>query len=618
MRIFAFLAVLFVCFSGPAQAAKIYNYSSFAQIPILHEGRIKPLDSFARLMLKRFSGENNVEGIAATPWLAHTLFDPASAADTKIFRITERDLKEKLGFESSKQKLFSYADLQESLRITAKEAAALQLQDFNTLSPLGQKLVTLHTNALLYAQLLRSLSLILPLDVYVPKKYRGKDRTQKNWTYLELIKLEQRIKTDLQKIIRRKGEDFMRYSRTEKAIAKLGFRLDTIRSGAQNNMILRIMPVHWAGETPQWMAPWPVLQGGQGSPESAAYLALWKEAATAYRSGEAHEWRDRSKALLASIKKQNPDRVSFPRLAAENAYNIYTPIQFSLAFYAITLLIGVIGVYSKKMQPAPLAFAALAAGVTIHIGGLLMRVYILERPPVATIYESALFVAALCAAAGLLLKWKNDNAVALYAGAGCAAAMLLLSPLLLKEDDGLGVLVAVLNTNFWLATHVIVITAGYAACILAGALAHIHLFAKPSKRLNKTKLSALYKLVTSSSLMALLLTTVGTILGGIWADQSWGRFWGWDPKENGALLIVLWLIWVFHAVRGGRFGENGFLVSIAILNIVVAISWFGVNLLGVGLHSYGFTSGLLGIFVGFCAIEVLLITYLWMKNRAQN
>jgi hypothetical protein len=87
---------------------------------------------------------------------------------------------------------------------------------------------------------------------------------------------------------------------------------------------------------------------------------------------------------------------------------------------------------------------------------------------------------------------------------------------------------------------------------------------------------------------ATLFSFVGTVLGGIWADQSWGRFWGWDPKENGALLIVIWCVLYLHARWGKVFGEIG-LMNIAILgNIVTAWSWFGVNMLGVGLHSYGF------------------------------
>ena len=106
------------------------------------------------------------------------------------------------------------------------------------------------------------------------------------------------------------------------------------------------------------------------------------------------------------------------------------------------------------------------------------------------------------------------------------------------------------------------------------------------------------------TLIALFFTTFGTILGGIWGDQSWGRFWGWDPKENGALLIVMWLLMMIHMKVSGLVQAKGFALGMVILNICVALAWFGVNLLNVGLHSYGFTDGVaLNLFI-FVLIEL--------------
>jgi ABC-type transport system involved in cytochrome c biogenesis permease subunit len=105
---------------------------------------------------------------------------------------------------------------------------------------------------------------------------------------------------------------------------------------------------------------------------------------------------------------------------------------------------------------------------------------------------------------------------------------------------------------------------------------------------------------------ALLFSFTGTILGGIWADQSWGRFWGWDPKENGAVLIVLWNALILHARWGGLIRHRGLAVLAVLGNVVTAFSWFGTNLLGIGLHSYGFTqTGFLWL-AGFTAIQLLL------------
>src|SRR5205814_1539479 len=153
---------------------------------------------------------------------------------------------------------------------------------------------------------------------------------------------------------------------------------------------------------------------------------------------------------------------------------------------------------------------------------------------------------------------------------------------------------AVLDTNFWLATHVVVVTLGYASTFVAGLLAIFYIFLGLSTRLLSEKLGkldvgkALTKMVYGIICFATLFSFVGTVLGGIWADQSWGRFWGWDPKENGALIIVLWNALILHVRWGGMVKERG-LINLAVFgNVVTSFSWFGVNLLGIGLHAYGF------------------------------
>jgi cytochrome c biogenesis factor len=132
---------------------------------------------------------------------------------------------------------------------------------------------------------------------------------------------------------------------------------------------------------------------------------------------------------------------------------------------------------------------------------------------------------------------------------------------------------------------------------------------------NKNFLKQNFKNLKTVIILSLLLTTIGTILGGIWADQSWGRFWGWDPKENGALLIVLWLAWLLHGRISQHINEVGFVVGSAFLSIIVILAWFGVNLLNVGLHSYGFISGIAVGIGTFCIFEVILIGALWKLGQ---
>jgi ABC-type transport system involved in cytochrome c biogenesis permease subunit len=220
---------------------------------------------------------------------------------------------------------------------------------------------------------------------------------------------------------------------------------------------------------------------------------------------------------------------------------------------------------------------------------------------VGTLYESVLFVALVVGGMALLMrKSASKSLIALIAG-----GLLMLAPAIEPQNETMGMLSAVLNTNFWLGVHVLTITIGYGLCLVTAALAHLALW-RPGAWERPMQLSALG---------SLLFVTTGTFLGGVWADQSWGRFWGWDPKENGALLIVLWLIWLLHGKLGGQVGPQAYAAGMATLSIIVAIAWFGVNLLGVGLHSYGFITGIATGLVAFMAAQGLLILWLYLRAK---
>jgi ABC-type transport system involved in cytochrome c biogenesis permease subunit len=188
----------------------------------------------------------------------------------------------------------------------------------------------------------------------------------------------------------------------------------------------------------------------------------------------------------------------------------------------------------------------------------------------------------------------------------------------LDKGDTMHVLQAVLDTQFWLSTHVITVTLGYGATFLAGMLgtcAIIHrLLCGLSKTTSRDTLQQqrstqerFYRMTYGVVCFALFFSFIGTVLGGLWADDSWGRFWGWDPKENGALMIVLWNAAILHARWDRWIGQRGFALFAIGGNIVTAWSWFGTNQLGIGLHSYGFTSGVLMLLAGYVLSQLVLI-----------
>ncbi|HEX8312975.1 MAG TPA: cytochrome c biogenesis protein CcsA, partial [Chthoniobacteraceae bacterium] len=230
------------------------------------------------------------------------------------------------------------------------------------------------------------------------------------------------------------------------------------------------------------------------------------------------------------------------------------------------------------------------------------------RPPVTNLYSAAVFIGWAACLLGLMLETVWRNSIGILVAAVIGFSTLLVAHHLSLAGDTMEMMRAVLDSNFWLATHVVIITLGYSATYLAGFLAIIFvvrgLF---TSGLDGGTAKAIDRSVYGIICFATLFSFVGTVLGGIWADQSWGRFWGWDPKENGALLIVLWNALILHARWGGMIRQRGLMACAIFGNIITSMSWFGVNMLGVGLHSYGFIDAAFYWLAGFTVSQLLLI-----------
>ncbi|MEC9092354.1 MAG: cytochrome c biogenesis protein CcsA, partial [Planctomycetota bacterium] len=247
------------------------------------------------------------------------------------------------------------------------------------------------------------------------------------------------------------------------------------------------------------------------------------------------------------------------------------------------------------------------------------RVMITGKAPVTNLYASAVFISWGSVLCGFIIdaivRYASPKASKLGIGALLGSIMgfivILVSFNLALRSDTFGKVEAVLDTQFWLATHVVCVTFGYVAAFVAGALGLVFLVGSAfspifDKDVRRGVSSIIYGIVC----FALLLSFFGTVLGGLWADDSWGRFWGWDPKENGALLIVIWNALILHARWGGMIRERGLATLAVGGNIVTCWSWFGVNELGVGLHSYGFTEGVLSTlcYVAIFHLAVIILS----------
>src|SRR5690606_5134476 len=204
------------------------------------------------------------------------------------------------------------------------------------------------------------------------------------------------------------------------------------------------------------------------------------------------------------------------------------------------------------------AFGLVIIAFILATLGIATRMWLEGRPPVTNLYSSALFVGWGAVALCLVLEYIYKNAIGSAAAGLIGFATLLIAHHLSLGGDTLEMMRAVLDSNFWLATHVVVVTAGYSATFLAGFLAIIYILRGVfTKSLDKATADALARMVYGIVCFATLFSFAGTVLGGIWADQSWGRFWGWDPKENGALIIVIWNAIILHARWGGMIKQRG-------------------------------------------------------------
>jgi ABC-type transport system involved in cytochrome c biogenesis permease subunit len=269
----------------------------------------------------------------------------------------------------------------------------------------------------------------------------------------------------------------------------------------------------------------------------------------------------------------------------------------------------------------------LIIGAVVSTTGIVIRCIIMQRPPITTLYETIIFITTACVIAGLLAELANRKGYALImaAVAGTAGMFLSLRFFTFEGTDSMRQLEAVLITTFWLSTHVPCINLGYAMSMVASIFSMIYLVGrmtggmKPGGDANREVTRMAYGFV----LAGLFFSLVGTVLGGIWANYSWGRFWGWDPKENGALMIVLMNLVILHARMGGYVREVGFHNLNIVLGMITIFSWFATNQLGIGLHAYGAMDnawtwlyriwGLLGALLAFGLVRALLDR--WAKKH---
>ncbi|MFM7070579.1 MAG: cytochrome c biogenesis protein CcsA [Planctomycetota bacterium] len=585
--------------SNAKSSTEGFDLTRFGQLPVLEKGRVKPLDTLARNTLRVISNRETFldatgKSQPAIRWLIDTITEkappskPASSSenepeivanDYRVFRIENEDVLNLLGLERRKGFRYSVNELLAKIQAfdtKVEEAKARKAEDLTTYE---RKLIELDGRIRTFTLIKASFT---PLSLPpLPTEEQFNANPERARAQLERIKrgLMQIPEADRQ-LVRMQPPRAVPFKRED-------------------------------GEWQPYSTAWnfDYLQrtlGQRQEPDEA--VEAFTSVLVAYGNDNPREFNAALGNYESVLRRLRPELYNASLVSAESRFNKLAPFSWTAYTYvlafaltAVAWLLWAIGWHRPVNR---FAFWIIVCTLVVHTGALAARVVISGRPPVTNLYSSAVFIGWGCVIFGVvlerLLKMGVGNIVASSAG----FVTLVIADKLAMDGETMAVMQAVLDTQFWLSTHVVCITLGYSATFVAGLLGIVYLFARfapgaleavVSKR-QGAPLSlgkALGTMMYGVTCFAVFFSFWGTVLGGLWADDSWGRFWGWDPKENGALMIVIWNAIMLHALWDRMVGDRGLAMLAVGGNIVTSWSWFGVNELGVGLHSYGFTDGVL-------------------------
>jgi ABC-type transport system involved in cytochrome c biogenesis permease subunit len=574
------LAVLYLVYdvAKPAKDRGPMHLEALGRLPVLDGGRVQPLDSVARrsLMLIRgtqtFYDEDGVEH-SAMKWVLDVMTSPpgrGGPADRyKVFRIENDEVLALLALQPRSR--FRYAleeffpKLDEFYKQARRVQEARKADPNRHLDLFDRKLLETAEHFELYAQLAA-----LRVPRMVPPTESG-GRWQSYGQIEEDAK--ERAANKVRAAAAKEGVDFKKLDNAEMRKWAEQFAQE------QAHALAELTP-----------------------PAGVALVKLLH----AYEKNQPEEFNAGVEAYQREVKDLPAAQAG--RAGFEAFFDRVAPFYACTVLYIFVFLLVVVGwlTYMGPLHRAAMWLALLTFG--LHTAALIGRMYLNGRPPVTNLYSSAVFIGWGAVGLGLILERIYRLGLGTAVAGVAGALTLVIAHYLGVGNDTLEPMQAVLATNFWLSTHVTCVTLGYVATFVAGFLGIAFIILGVfTPWLDRDLFKILGRMIYGVVCFATLLSFVGTVLGGIWADQSWGRFWGWDTKENGALIIVLANALILHARWGGMIQQRGMAVLAVFGNILTSWSWFGVNMLGVGLHSYGFIPAAVLVMVVWVVLNLAIM-----------
>jgi len=611
-----------------------FHLQEFGRTPVLLNGRLQPIDSVGRNALLQIRGTAAVpleekksyefwkhpKKLKAAEWMLEAMVRPELADTRPVFLIHHPDLINELdlrgkGREKSGLFYFSFNELTNSLDTIEKEGRQVQGVESQNRTAYQKQVAKLHNALILYRRVKNSLQ----------------PETTRDFA-AELAAFTNSIPAGVAAV--RAREAGLEHDKA--AFTRFAQFLGPYDQMARLGYPLLIPPSPPDRKAEQWQTMGQALfeAGVHGAPLSPA-VGWYATMASAFAQDKSESFNEALGQYRQWLAERLPS--AFSKGRQEYFFNNLQAFLHCMIIYLCAFLLAAGAMFTVAVWPHGAealrrsAFYLVVLGCVVHTAGLIFRMWLERRPPVTNLYSSAVAIGWMSVVLGIFLERFYRVGIGAAAASLVGFITLIIAHNLALGGDTMEMLRAVLDTNFWLATHVVTITLGYAANFVAGLLGILYILLGVFTPLLSFKVGpagvqpagpgasgsnggaspdlgqALTRMVYGIICFAMLFSFVGTVLGGIWADQSWGRFWGWDPKENGALIIVLWNALILHARWDGQIRERG-LMNLAIFgNIVTAFSWFGVNMLGIGLHSYGFMDAAFKWLSLFFVSQVVLI-----------
>jgi ABC-type transport system involved in cytochrome c biogenesis permease subunit len=582
----------------PSVSEETNDLYGFGKIPVQQGGRVQPLDSVARNSLMVISskqefvdGQDHDKVYKAIDWLLMLWAKPEKANEFRIFRIDHPQILSLLALPQRPGSYrYSMAELAPGMNKLRMQVSVANRKPREKKDHYDLKLLELAKHMEVYQDLeFRRIPGIIPTGEPNTKWLSYGDVVEKvapkffeQASAAARIDVEQQLQNDRGLLIDLLRRHFGDERELDQAAQQFGGKDKVIQFVIEEEVRARARPI--ARENFLKALP-------ETYPAAAALDKILDE----YKS----EKPPRPEAFNAAVAAYQAEYTSElsdsekTRVSIEARMNYVDPFLQCIVLYIAVIVLAALSwlVWHEPLRKSAFWLACFA--LVIHTGALVARMYIGNRPPVTNLYSSAVFIGwgglALC----LVLERIYKLGVGSFAGACIGFGTMLIARFLAESGDTLEMLEAVLDTNFWLATHVTCVTLGYVATFVGGLIGIVYViggvFTTAMRGQTGKQVAGM---MYGTLCFATLLSFTGTVLGGIWADQSWGRFWGWDPKENGAVLIVIWNALILHARWCGLVKARGMAILAVVGNMWTAWSWFGTNQLGIGLHAYGFDNRL--------------------------